>query len=172
MLAFWKTPLKEVFLKKSTKKTEKNSGKTKKEKSSVSFAGRPSLLEEKAPLIYESLRLGNTNRGASYSAGITDETFYAWYRTGKKDLEAGVETKYSVFSLKVDESVEAAKSYALECWRKHMPDDWKAAMAYLERRDRDNYAPKQVMEVAQTVEVTQKALLEVPDNKRRNVKDD
>lgn len=127
-----------------------------------SKAGRKPSIQEKGPLILESLRLGNTNRGAAYSAGVTDIAFYQWLKKGREDIEDGIETEYSHFCEEVDRAIEAAKSYALECWRKHMPDDWRAAMAYLERRDKDNYALKQIMDVKQ--EVSQIAILELEDN--------
>lgn len=141
----------------------------KKKEIKKSNAGRKLLIKEKSPAILESLRLGNTNRGAAYSAGITEETFYSWLRQGQRDLESGIKTEYSEFFQAVNECIESAKSYALSCWRKHMPDDWRAAMAFLERRDRDNYALKQVMDVKQEVEVSQKAILQLPDNGRRQV---
>lgn len=169
----------ENLMKKSTKDTEKIKNEKKKKTSKKTInenkneekitnkIGRKPTIKEKAPLIIESLRIGNTNRGAAYSAGVCQDTFYRWLSQGQKDKEDGFETDFSEFYDGVNAAIEAAKSYALECWRKHMPDDWRAAMSYLERRDRDNYAPKQVLDVAQTVEVSQKAFLEIPDNKRR-----
>lgn len=167
-------------MKKSTKDTEKIKAKkqqktpTKKtinenkdEEKTANKVGRKPTIKEKAPLILESLRVGNTNRGAAYSAGVCEDTFYRWFSQGQKDKEDGFDTEFSEFYEGVNASVEAAKSYALDCWRKHMPDDWRAAMAYLERRDKNNYALKQLLDVSQTVEVSQKAFLEIPDNKRR-----
>lgn len=129
--------------------------------------GRKPTIQEKAPLILESLRMGNTNRGAAYSAGICEDTFYRWFNQGMKDKEDGLETEFSEFYEGVNGAIEAAKTFALDCWRKHMPDDWRAAMAYLERRDKDNYSIKQTMDINQNLEVSQKALLELPHNGNR-----
>lgn len=134
----------------------------------TSNAGRKLTISEKAPKIIESLRQGNTKSGACAMANITLETFGSWIRQGTRDIEDGVETEFSLFSVNVTAAIEESNAFALSCWRKHMPEDWRASMAYLERRDRDNYCLKQSLDITQTVEVSQKSKLELPDNGRRD----
>lgn len=129
--------------------------------------GRPKVPEEKRKIILDCLRKGNTKRDSCLAASIHRDTFAEWIRKATEAHEDGVENEYTVFSDQVNQAMAEARRYALECWQKHMPTDWRASMAYLERTDPEHYRLNQKMDVTQTVEVSQKAILEIPDNGNR-----
>lgn len=135
-----------------------------------SSAGRKPSVSKVKDKIFEALRLGNTKRTASAHGGISEITFHEWYAIGIKDIEDGIETEYSLFSIGVDESIKEMKMFVLQCWRNGMAKDWRAALAYAERTDPEFHL-KQKIETTQKVEVSQKALIECPNNGRRNVKE-
>ena len=132
-------------------------------------AGRKPSVKAVQDKIFECLRNGNTKRTAAILGGIQESTFYDWYNIGLKAIEDGYENEYSEFSKGVDQAISDMKAYVLHCWRKGMDKDWRAALAYAERTDPEFHL-KQKVETTQKIEVTQKALLEVPENGRRKKK--
>lgn len=100
---------------------------------------------------------------------ITETTYKTWYNEGEKDLNEGVNSQFSAFFVKIREAEKEFRDGLLECIKKHAPDDWKAAVWLMERSDPESYKLKDKVEMNSTVEVSQKAILEIPDNGRRTV---
>ena len=91
---------------------------------------RPSkLTDEVQDRIVRAIRAGNYAEAACHSAGISSSTFYRWMTRG--DAEAGA---YRVFREAVLQAEAEAEVHAVAIIRRAMTDDWRAAMAYLERR--------------------------------------
>ncbi len=101
---------------------------------------------------------------------ICQATYFEWLSIGNKDSEANLKTEYSEFSELVKESEKTYRDSlrkAIEC---HALKDWKAMSWLLERSDPETYHLKQKVDVKQEIEVSQKAILEIPDNGRRKLK--
>lgn len=114
---------------------------------SVNPVGRPKVPEEKRKIILDSLRKGNTKKDSCLAAGITQTTFSEWMVKASDYREKGIENEYTEFSLQVDEAMAEARRFVQECWQKHIPNDWRAGMAYLERTDPENWTIKQKVDV-------------------------
>lgn len=100
---------------------------------------------------------------------INESTYFAWYNVGLEDLNNDIESEYSEFCKLIDNAVKKFKETLVNSIKKHSKDDWRAASWLLERAEPDHYHLKQKVDMVQQIEVTQKALLELPDNGRRKV---
>jgi hypothetical protein len=80
--------------------------------------------------IVQILRVGNHRDAACHAAGIAPSTFYAWLKRGEHD-DDGI---YRQFLEAVTRAEAEAEVYAVAVIRRAMPDDWRAAIAFLERR--------------------------------------
>jgi|GEM_PF-5395785 len=100
---------------------------------------------------------------------IAECTYWEWFNEGIKDIESNIDTQYSEFSrnvLKADyEYREKLRIYI----KNYAATDYKAAVWLLERSDPDTYKLRDKLEVKQEVEISQKAILEIPDNGRRKL---
>jgi transposase-like protein len=114
---------------------------------SENSVGRPKVPEEKRKIILDCLRKGNTKKDSCLAAGITPSTFSEWIVKATDYREQGIENEYTEFSAQVDEAMAQARRFVQECWQKHIPNDWRAGMAYLERTDPENWVVKQKMDV-------------------------
>jgi len=87
--------------------------------------------EERSSRILKALREGNTRRASSLSAGVDPETVNCWM------------ARYPSFSAKVAESEAAAESERVAVLAKAgNAGDWRAALAWLERRRPDDWAKR------------------------------
>lgn len=131
--------------------------------------GRPKIPEETRNAVLQFLREGNSKRDACLGAGMSIATLCDWQAKAADFREKGIVNEYTKFIEQVEQAQAEARRFALQCWKSHMPTDWRAAMSYLERTDPEHYRLNQKMDVNQTMEVTQKAILEIPDNGRRTI---
>lgn len=95
------------------------------------LGGRPTKL---TPLVHQTIvtaiRAGNyANVSAGY-AGISDRTYHGWITRGRKE-ESGI---YHEFFQAVKAAEHEAEVRAVAMVQSAMPDNWTAAMTYLERK--------------------------------------
>ena len=96
-----------------------------------SKGGRPSkLTPEVQEKIITAIRAGNYAQVAAVYAGIGESTFYRWMAQGER-AKAG---RYRRFWQAVKEAEGEAEVRAVAIIQKKMPEDWRAAMTYLERK--------------------------------------
>lgn len=95
---------------------------------------------------------------------ICDKTYNEWYNAGEEDLNNGIISQYSQFSLNVRNAEKDFRVGLINCIKAQAASDWKAANWLLERSDPDTYKLRDKMDVQQQIEVSQKAILEIPDN--------
>jgi hypothetical protein len=76
------------------------------------------------------LRVGNYREAACRAIGISPSCFYNWLQRGELE-ERGI---YREFLDAVTKAEAEAEVFAVAILRRAMSDDWKAAVAYLERR--------------------------------------
>lgn len=139
------TPKKRDHKSKDVKATHKATPKPRPK--SENAIGRPKLELEKRNIILECLRKGNTKKDSCLAASVDITTFCDWIVKAKDYREQGVENDYTQFSQQVDQAMAEARRYVQECWQKHIPNDWRAGMAYLERTDPENWVVKQKVDV-------------------------
>jgi hypothetical protein len=93
--------------------------------------GRPSkLTPEVQEKIVTAIRAGNYAQVAAVYAGITERTYYRWMELG--DQARG--GRYLQFFQAVKAAEGEAEVRAVAIIQKKMTGDWRAAMAYLERK--------------------------------------
>jgi len=119
----------------------------------------------------DALRKGSTKDSASSRAGIHKSTFFAWYNQGLNSIKDGVDDEYARFANDVDLACRMVISLAEECWINQFPDDWRACMAFLEKRDPDNYRTNTKIEIKQEV-THRRRVLALPDNGHRGLEED
>jgi len=92
---------------------------------------RPSkLTAETAERIVQAIRAGNYAEAAVRAAGIAPSTFYRWMDRGAAEEDG----PHRDFHEAVRRAEAEAEVHAVATVRRAMGDDWRAAMAYLERR--------------------------------------
>ncbi len=131
-----------------------------------SNAGARSKFEQFNAEIIERTRAGASVKDR-IGGLIVPNTYWEWMKAGEEDLTQGIDTQYSDFSAKIKEAENEYRRSLIECIKTHAPDDWRAASWLLERSDPDTYNLKTKMDVKQEIEVSQKAILELPDNGER-----
>src|SRR3990172_7679311 len=95
--------------------------------------GRPTKLNpEVSEFIVAAIRAGNYAEVAAKAAGIHPATYYEWMKRGKTGAKA--DKLYAEFAEAVKRGEGEAEAHAVALVRKAMPDNWQAAMTYLERR--------------------------------------
>jgi hypothetical protein len=109
--------------------------------------GRPKIPEETRNIILDNLRRGNTKKDSCLAARVHPSTYAEWIVKATEYRERGIDNEYTDFSEKVDEAMADARRFVQECWQKHIPNDWRAGMAYLERTDPENWVVKQKVDV-------------------------
>ena len=80
--------------------------------------------------IVTAIRAGNYAGPAARSAGISEPTYYRWLERGANE-EQGI---YREFHDAVRRAEADAEVHAIVVIRKGMERDWRAALAYVERR--------------------------------------
>lgn len=105
---------------------------------------RPSkLTAEVQGRIVAAIRAGNYAEAAAQSAGISASTLYRWLARG--ELEAS--GPFRQFREAVVLAEAEAEVHAVAVIRRAMPDDWRAALAYLERRHPGRWRQRQTTEL-------------------------
>lgn len=132
--------------------------------------GRPSVFDEASPKIIASIRAGNTYECACGCARVTYNTFNNWIRQGKEDAELGLEdSKFFKFFCDVTQAESEMENDCVIAWKSFIPSNWQAAKDFLSRRRYESWGNRDKVEMNQNVEISQKAILEIPDNGRRRV---
>lgn len=80
--------------------------------------------------ILRALRAGNFSTVAARFAGIAPSTFYRWLRRGKAEPEG----PHGRFRVEVMQALAFAETRAVANIVKRFESDWRAALAYLERK--------------------------------------
>lgn len=103
--------------------------------------GRPTKLDEETKKrITNALRVGATRRDAVMSAGIYYQTFLNWLERGKKARESGRKNIYLDFLESVEQAeAEARLRFTTVIAKAAQDGDWRAAIEFLKRRDRENW---------------------------------
>jgi transposase len=92
---------------------------------------RPSKLSvEVTERVVQAIRAGNYPEAACQAAGISPSTYYRWISRG--DQEPG--SAHAAFREAVVRAEAEAEVHAVAIVRRAMGEDWRAAIAYLERR--------------------------------------
>jgi transposase len=97
-------------------------------------------LEER---IVRAVRAGNHVEPACRSAGIGPSTYYRWLERGEREREG----PYAEFRAAVRRAEAEAEVHAVAVIRKAMTDDWRAALAYLERRHPGRWRRREALEL-------------------------
>lgn len=102
--------------------------------------GRPSkLTEEVKNRLLDALRMGNYYEAACAYAGVSYSTLRGWIVKGEK-AKSG---KYLKFLEAVRQAEAEAEARIVLQWQKAMPEDWRAAQAFLERRYPERWGKKE-----------------------------
>jgi hypothetical protein len=80
--------------------------------------------------ILQGVRAGNHVEPSARAAGIAPSTYYSWLARGEREA-VGI---YRVFLEEVRRAEAEAEVHAVAILRRAMTGDWRAALAYLERR--------------------------------------
>lgn len=96
---------------------------------------RLKLTPELQKNICDALAVGMTDATGCAHVGISKPTFYRWLSTG----EGAERGKYREFRDAVVRARQMAGAAATVALRSHFAQDWRACLAYLERRDRENW---------------------------------
>jgi hypothetical protein len=105
---------------------------------------RPSKFsEEVTERIVQAMRAGNYADAACQAAGIGTSTFYRWMSLGAAEPAS----EHGAFREQVLRAEAEAEVHAVAIIRRAMAEDWRAALAYLERRHAARWRPRQQTEV-------------------------
>jgi transposase len=80
--------------------------------------------------VLQAIRAGNYAEVACRAAGIAPSTYYRWLERGEREPDGS----YARFAEAVRLAEAEAEVHAVALVRRAMSDDWRAALAYLERR--------------------------------------
>jgi len=101
---------------------------------------RPSkLTPEIQKKIIEAIKAGNYYEAACAYAGVSYSTLRGWIVKGEK-AKSG---KYLKFLEAVRQAEAEAEARIVLQWQKAMPEDWRAAQAFLERRYPERWGKKE-----------------------------
>jgi len=124
-----------------------------------SRVGRPAAFApERAARAIEATRQGHTRRAAAQAAGVSESTLYAWLLAGEKPNASDEFLQFS-------ESIRAADAQA----EKELVDvilsdarngNWRSSAWILERRFRENWASKRLVELQAAKAETQAAAID------------
>ena len=99
----------------------------------------PELTEQ----VVKAMRAGNYAEAACQAAGIGTSTFYRWMARGGEEPAS----EFGAFRAEVLRAEAEAEVHAVAIIRRAMAEDWRAALAYLERRHAARWRPRQQTEI-------------------------
>jgi hypothetical protein len=106
--------------------------------------GRPlKLTPDLTDRVVKAIRAGNYAEAACQAAGIGTSTFYRWMARGGEQPAS----EFGAFRAEVLRAEAEAEVHAVAIIRRAMADDWRAALAYLERRHPARWRPRQQTEI-------------------------
>lgn len=103
-------------------------------------------------------RKGVSIRAAARLTGISPRTLHRWREVGANDVENGIETSYGRLYTEMGRAEAEVEAEMIACIREAatVPQNWAAAMTFLERRDPTNYGRRDT-----TVLETDRPLVEI-----------
>jgi transposase len=108
--------------------------------------GRPDgLTPEVEKKILDAVRAGASMADAAGHAGVGERTVYDWLERAQQPKGP---TKFSQFSQSLTRARADAKVGAIAAIRSAMPEDWRAALAFLERRHPQEWGRRTAHEVS------------------------
>lgn len=109
--------------------------------------GRPTKLTVKVQnRIVGAIRAGNYAEAAAKSAGVSRRTYQRWLERGRSTAPA--DAPFRGFRDAVRKAEGNAEVQAVAIVRQAMPNDWRAAMTYLERRYPERWRRRKAADVA------------------------
>jgi hypothetical protein len=94
--------------------------------------------------ILSKMREGHYAKTAAETSGITEQTLYNWLKKGE-DPERHPE--HAAFLEAFRKAEASAEEKAIKAIQAAFPDDWRAAMTYLERRHPSRWSKRQNVDV-------------------------
>jgi hypothetical protein len=101
------------------------------------------LTEAVTERVVLAVRAGNYAEAACQSAGIGQSTYYRWMQRGAQEPGSA----YAAFREAVLVAEAEAEVHAVALVRQAMSEDWRAAVAYLERRHPARWRSRQQTEL-------------------------
>ena len=93
--------------------------------------------------IVKAVRAGNYFEAAAQAAGISESTLYRWLQRGAEEKQ-GI---YHDFREAVRRAEAESEVHAVALIRKAMSDDWRAALALIERRHPERWRRRETTEL-------------------------
>ena len=84
--------------------------------------------------IVAAIEAGCTLRASASAGPISESTLHSWLRQADIDQIAGIDSPHAEFRRRVDVANAAAERAVTELFRAQCPTDWRACVAFLERR--------------------------------------
>lgn len=107
--------------------------------------GRPGkLTAEVEERIVQAIRAGSYFAVAARAAGVSESTFYRWLARGAAEPDG----PYAGFRAAVLRAEAESELHAVVAVRRAAREDWRAALALLERRHRERWGRRQPAEAA------------------------
>lgn len=97
--------------------------------------------------IVRAIEDGCTLAIAARAAGIHPDTFLVWREQGAADVAAGVVSDYAELSVALHDAQARAELTLIRMIRAAGKDDWRAAMALLERRFPERWSRRTAVDV-------------------------
>ncbi len=106
------------------------------------------LTPERQAKLVEVIAAGNYYETACQAAGVDYSTFRNWMIRGEEETHG----KYREFFEALTRAEAEAEMQAVAIWHKAMPDDWRAAQMFLERRYPERWGKQSRLDVQQQVQ--------------------
>ncbi len=102
--------------------------------------GRPSkLTPERQARLAQAIADGHYYETACRLAGVSYKVFREWMIRG----DAETQGKYCEFREAITRAEAEAEEHAIQQWKAAMPEDWRAAQMFLERRHPDRWGKQE-----------------------------
>lgn len=98
------------------------------------------LTQEVQQSVVQYAAAGATRRDTALLSGISVQALYKWLDLGRTDRDAGRRSRYVEFLEAVERAeAEARQRMTVVIQRAAVDGDWRAALEYLKRRDREHW---------------------------------
>jgi hypothetical protein len=105
--------------------------------------GRPQkLTPEVQERIIQAVRIGCYFSSAAAAAGVHSTTLSNWMKWGEEGKEP-----YASFRQEMLIAEEACEEELIQMWRAHMPKNWMAVAAFLERRHPERWSRRDITKI-------------------------
>src|SRR5215208_5867218 len=94
--------------------------------------------------ILRKMREGHYAKTAAETSGITEQTLYNWLKKGEEPERY---PEHAAFLVAYRKAEATAEEKAIKAIQAAFPNDWRAAMTYLERRHPGRWAKRQNVDV-------------------------